>query len=195
MLSTVLPSETPATEPVSVADAVAEWRLPVVDTAATDEATKAEVRLIQRKLQAARELVESYTGRYFAGGQRVELVYELAEPFTLPVGAEIESVSGFFTSVEALNAFNWEEYRKGISINRQIDWYAAGKQTYTVIVSLPESAADNAPGRVKEAILELGGEFYRNRETSSTAGIGQGRELPVSYRVKLADLVLKPALF
>lgn len=194
MLSTVLPSTTPTTEPVSVADAVAEWRLPALDTTATDEATKAEVRLIQRKLQTARELVEAYTGQYFAGGQRVELVYEVSEPFLLPVGAVVERVSGFFTSIEALNAFNWEEYRKGSSINRELDWVSAGKQTYTVVVRLPEAAADNAPARVKEAILELGGEFYRNRETSASSG-NIPRELPVSYRVKLADLVRKPILF
>lgn len=193
--TTVLPTDTPALEPVDVADAVAEWRLQgVVDLESQQPAALAERALIARKLKAARELVEGFTGSYFAGNQTLELTYRLDEPYELPAGAQVVAVRGFFTNEDALVAWNWEEYRKGITVNREWDLSYAASQTYTVTVTLPESVAEATPARVVEAILELGGEFYRNRETtSSTSSIP--RELPVSYRVKLADLVRKPVLF
>jgi len=186
-----LPNSTPLAEPVTVADAVAEWRLPV-DLTATDEATKAEIRLIERKLKAARELVENHVGDYYVGGQRLAYTFRLDESYAVPEGATVESVSGFFADLTALESWSWEEYRKGISINRELPLCVAARQTYTVVVALPGSLTPDA--LVVESILELGGEFYRNRETSASAGTVP-RELPVSYRVKLAPLVRKPVLF
>ncbi|SNR92320.1 hypothetical protein [Hymenobacter mucosus] len=189
----VLSTADPVTEPVTVADAVVEWRLDLVATD-TDEAAQAERRLIQRKLAAARQLVEAYTGRYVAGGQTLELTFRLDEEYKLPTGAVATAVRGFHTSLASLENFHWVEYLKGSSVERQWPLGYAAQQTYTVTVTLPETASSLCPALMQEAILELGAEFYRNRETSSAAGIVP-RELPVSYKVKLAPLVLHPALF
>ncbi|UOR07165.1 phage gp6-like head-tail connector protein [Hymenobacter aerilatus] len=179
-------SPAPLVEPVGLSDLKAWVR---VDG-------ESENGILAICLQGAREKVEAYTGRFFAGGQRVEITYELGEPYELPQGATVVSVRGFFTTLEALENWNLEEYRKGISINRELPLngaYGAFAQTYTVTVDLPTDAAERCPAVVKTAILELAAEWYRNRETTQVGSVAS--ELPVSYRVKLAELRLTNVLF
>lgn len=133
---------------------------------------------------AAREKVEAYTGRFFAGGQRLATTFDLTEAYALPTDAIFESVTGFFTTLETLQGWYLEEYRKGISVNRQLYLGEALNQTYTVTYTLPE--ATYCPELAKVAIKELAGEWYRNRESSSVGTISP--ELPVNWRVKLAEL-------
>jgi hypothetical protein len=150
-----------------------------------------EDELLKVYLSAAREKVEAYTGRYFAP-QTLKITYSLSEPYELPEGATAASVSGYFDTLDALaaRAAYLVEYRKGISISRDLDWpYPALDQAYTVTASIPETV--NVPALAKAAILELAGEWYRNRETT-TAGVVAVSELPVSWRVKLAPLVVNP---
>ena len=142
--------------------------------------------------QAAREKVEAFTGRFFAP-QILELTYTLGELYTLPAGATATAVTGFYTTLAALtdNAAYRAEYYKGISVSRDLDWPLAVQQTYTVSVTI---AAPLVPGLALAAMLELAGEWYRNRETT-VADVARVTELPVSWRVKLAELVVKPLVY
>lgn len=141
---------------------------------------------------AAREKVEAYTGRFFAP-QTLELTYTLGETYKLPAGAVATAVTGFYTTLTALtdNAAYRAEYYKGISVSRDFDWHLAIEQTYTVTVAI---AAPPVPGLALAAMLELAGEWYRNRETT-VADVARITELPVSWRVKLAELVIKPLAY
>jgi uncharacterized phiE125 gp8 family phage protein len=184
----VLTPPTTQAEPVSLALANAQLRLDL-DLSSIDPAIVGQIELLQLKLSAAREMVEAYTGRYFSA-QTLAITYELGEGYTLPAGATVVSVSGFFSTLEELaNASTYlEEYRKGISINRELPWAEAMRQTFTVEVTIgTEDEPVFVPAIIKEAILELTGEMYRNRETSQ-AGYANVPELPVSWRVKLAPL-------
>lgn len=179
----------PTAEPVTLAMAVAALRLDV-DVDATDAATVGQLDLLQLYLSAAREKVEAYTGRYFAA-QTVAITYELGEGYALPAGATATAVSGFFTTLEALAdaSATLEEYRKGISINRTLPWGDALRQTFTVTATVvPDTQYLNL---AKAAMLELTGEWFRNRETT-VAGVAVIAELPVSWKVKLAQAVVHP---
>ncbi|TGE05562.1 head-tail connector protein [Hymenobacter fodinae] len=189
----VLSTTDPITEPVSMSVVLNHLRLEQSLLTSTDDTAKAEVEYLQLLLSSAREACEGGTGRYFAGGRTLELTYELREPYALPAGATATTVRGFFQSLDDLKGFNWEEYRKGATINRELSVGEAATQTYTVTVTLDDSLATQCPALAKIAILELTGEWYRNRETSSSAGIAS-RELPVSYRQKLAPLDIRPIL-
>lgn len=141
--------------------------------------------------QAARGLVEAYTGRFFAS-QTVATTFELGEDYQLdPLAGEPTKVEGYFTELTQLPP-SLEEYRKGISVNRELPWDVAMRQTYTV--TYPINGGD-VPAEAKAAILELAAEWYRNRETSAPAGEASSRELPVSYRVKLQAIRLKPIAY
>ena len=141
---------------------------------------------------AAREKVEAYTGRFFAP-QTLELTYTLGETYKLPAGGTATAVTGFYTTLTALadNTAYLAEYYKGVSVNRDLDWRLAIEQTYTVTVAI---AAPPVPGLALAAMLELAGEWYRNRETT-VSGVATITELPVSWRVKLAELVIKPLAY
>jgi hypothetical protein len=128
-------------------------------------------------------MVEEYTQRILAA-QTLAITYALNEPYVLPAGAVPKSVSGFFKTLVDLQAYSLEEYRKGISINRDLPWALAMQQTYTVEV---DAVADTEwLDLASEAILELAAEWYRNRETT-VAGVAVISELPVSWKVKLAS--------
>lgn len=192
----------PATnaEPVSLALFVGHARLDV-DSALlaayvaasvppeADAALVAQLDLCQLYVSAAREKVEAHTGRYFAP-QQVEITYELGEPYELPGGATAVSVTGFFTDLDALAARSayLEDYRKGISVSRELPLREGFAQTYTVtadVVSDPQFT-----NLAKRAILEIAAEWYRNRE-ATTAGV-VSTELPVSWRVALAPACVNP---
>ncbi len=176
-------------EPVTLALANTALRLDL-DLSSTDEAEVGQREFLQLLLSAAREKVEAYTGRYFAA-QTLSITYLLGEAYELPGGATAVSVSGYFDTLDALAARSayLEEYRKGISISRELDWATALQQTYTVVSEIPENV--NVPALAKSAILELAGEWYKNRESTSAGNLVTS-ELPVSYRVKLAGLVVNP---
>jgi hypothetical protein len=184
----------PTAEPVSLALLNAALRLdldanllasyaPGPPPAGVDAALWGQLEYISGLNSAAREKVEAYTGRYFAP-QTLGITYTLEEPYDLPVGATPVSVTGYFTTLEALDARgSWlVEYQKGISIERQLPLSAAFAQTYEVTA---ETTGDTRfLGLAKSAIIELVGEWYKNRETSQA---GAFSELPVSWRVKLAE--------
>jgi hypothetical protein len=186
----VLTPPTATAEPVSLALANSVLRLDL-DLSSTDDAIKGQVEYLQLLLSAAREKVEAYTGRFFAP-QTLQLTYALAEAYELPTGATAVSVSGYFDTLDALatRVTYLEEYRKAISISRELDWpYPALAQTYTVTAEIPENV--NVPALAKSAILELTGEWFRNRETT-LADVRSVVELPVSWKVKLSALVVNP---
>jgi hypothetical protein len=165
-------------DPVLVAAYLAD---PLAEAA--DPALIGQIKYVERLGRAARKKVEAYIGRYLAP-QTVRISYTLEEPYELPVGATAVSVSGYFDTLEALAARGtWlVEYQKGISINRQLPLEAAFAQTYTVVA---EVVADvEYSDLAATAITELVGEWYKNRETT---GEGRFGELPVSWRVKLAE--------
>lgn len=149
----------------------------------TDPALLGQIKYVERLGRAARKKVEAYTGRYFAE-QTVQISYTLEEPYELPVGAEAVSVSGYFDTLDALAARgSWlVEYQKGSSVERQLPLGAAFAQTYTVVAKVKADAeySDLAAA----AVTELVGEWYKNRETT---GEGRFGELPVSWKVKLAE--------
>lgn len=149
----------------------------------TDPALLGQIKYVERLGRAARKKAEAYTGRYFAD-QTLELSYTLEEPYELPAGATAVSVSGYFDTLDALAARGtWlVEYQKGISINRQWPLEAAFAQTYTVTANVVADMAYSDLAAV--AITELVGEWYKNRETT---GEGRFGELPVAWRVKLAE--------
>jgi hypothetical protein len=154
---------------------------PLPETA--DPALVGQLKYVERLGRAARKKVEAYTGRYFAP-QTLSVSYTLEEPYDLPSGSKAVSVSGYFDTLEALAARgSWlVEYQKGISINRQLPLQAAFAQTYTVVA---EVAADaEYSDLAAAAVTELVGEWYKNRETSGDTRLA---ELPVSWRVKLAE--------
>lgn len=176
-----LASPTPPVEPVALT-LLEQW---VRVEAGQDTA------VLEHLLTAAREKVEAYTGRYFAGSQRLAFTFALDEAYQLPEGATVESVSGFFSTLADLAAWSVEEYRKGIVVSRDLPWGEALQQTYTVALTLPESTY--CPELAKSAILELAGEWYRNRESTTVGTIAP--ELPVAWRVKLAELRVKPLAY
>lgn len=187
---------TPEAEPVTLALANAALRLDL-DLVSTDAAIVAQREYLALLLSAARQKVESYTGRYYAA-QTLRLTYTLDEGYTLPAGAVATAVEGFYATLEALataGAF-LEEYRKGISVSRELDWHTALAQTYTVTADVTPDPAFLALAKL--AMLELAGEWYKNRETT-VAGSGSSSgassviaELPVSWKIKLRPAVLNP---
>lgn len=195
----VLVPPTVSAEPVSLALVNAHGRLDLNEELVTafdatgtkpegaDAALWGQVELANVFRRAARKKVEAHTGRYFAP-QTLELTYSLSEPYQLPAGAVAVSVSGYFDTLEALaaRATYLEEYRKGITVNRE--WLLAEgfAQTYAVVATVPGDVeyADVA----SRAILELTAEWCKNRET----GGSQSQELPVSWRVTLAQAVVHP---
>jgi hypothetical protein len=191
---------TAAAEPVKLALLNAALRLdydPVAIAAyeagtatGLDPAVVAQLELLKVYRDAARQKVEAYTGRFFAP-QTLAITYGLDEPYVLPAGATATAVTGFFTTLAALNdaAAYLVEYQKGISVNRQLSIATAALQTYTVTAT---TTGDPQYGALaKAAILELTGEWYRNRETT-VAGVAVISELPVSWKVKLAQAVVQP---
>lgn len=182
----ILAAPTPAQEPISLAVASAALRLDL-DLTGTDPALVAQREYLQTLLSAAREKVEAYTGNYYAA-QTLNLTYRLDEPYALPPGATATAVTGLIGSVADLPGLGAyaEEYRKGIVISRDLPWGAAAAQTYTVTAAL-DAAQLQVPALAKAAILELAGEWFRNRETT-VAGVAAIAELPVSWKVKLAHL-------
>ena len=182
----VLTPPTAQAEPVTLAEAVAWCRLDL-DLVSTDAAIVAQRGLVQMLIGAAREKVEGYTGRYFAA-QTLAYTFRLDEPYQLPANATATGVTGFYTTLEALeNASNYlVEYQKGISVSRELPLSLAAAQTYTVTATLSGAAV---PNLVKVSIMELAAEWYRNRESSTDVAANL---LPVSYQVKLAQLVINP---
>lgn len=191
----VLTPPTVAAEPVSLAKLVTHVKIdadralvaayiagqPMPSNA--DPAIWDELDLLQLYLSGAREKVEAYTGRYY-GAQKLAITYELGEAYELPAGATATAVSGYFTTLAALTAFSLEEYRKGISVNRQLPWGYAMQQAYTVEATT--TGDTQYLNLAKRAILEIAAEWYRNRETT-VAGVAVISELPVSWRVTLAE--------
>jgi hypothetical protein len=156
----------PIEEPVSVTLLKQQAR---IDSDSEDE-------LLLVYLTAAREKVEAETGRFYAK-QTLAYTFSLEEPYQLPVGATPVAVSGYFDTLEAVAGLGsyLEEYRKGISINREypLAWVLA--QSYTVVV---KTAGDpQYAGIAKQVILALAAEYYKNREIT---------ELSVRWRVDLA---------
>lgn len=175
-------STTPLQEPISLEE-LRGW----VNMEAGDAIQDANLTLAGK---GARQMVESYTNDFYIGGQRLETTFDLSERFALPQGVVVEDVSGFFTSLEELQNWSLEEYRKGISINRQLYWMEAINQTYTVTYSLPLQA--HCPDIVKLVMLRLAADFFRNREDSVVGTIIS--DLPVNYRVMLAPYRKNPIL-
>lgn len=188
----VLSSDALLTEPVSMRSVLVHLRLEQSLLTSTDPTAVAEREYLQLLLSSAREACEGGTGRYFAGGRTLELTYALSEPYVLPAGATATSVRGFFQRVADLEGFNWEEYRKGATINREWPLPLAAQQTYTVTVDLPASVAQYCPSQVQTAILKLTAEMYKNREDSTSLGTQQ---LPVNYQVMLAPWDIRPVLY
>lgn len=143
---------------------------------------------------AAREWVQQHLGYPLAGGQVVELTYELGEDYVLPAGATPTSVRGFFTSLDDLQNWSWVEYQKGISINRQLPLSVAVQQTYTVTASLPSTDKLAVPATVKAAITKIVAEWYRNRE-ESVAGVANVAQVPIGIQVMLAPFRQTNVLF
>ena len=148
-----------------------------------DAALVADAQNLALLRTAARQKVEAYTGRYFSE-QTVAITYFVYEPYVLPAGAEALSVDGFFTDLAALNnrSSYLEEYRKGISVERELSFGVALQQTYTVTAKVKPDPTYSA--LATRAILELTGEWYKNRETT---GEGRFGELPANWRVALAE--------
>lgn len=185
----------PAQEPVSLALLNQALRLDLdsgllaaygagVMPEGTDPGQWAQLEFLALLASAARELVEGYTGGYYAA-QELAITYRLDEEYELPAGGTAVAVSGAFSTLDELtNRFDYlEEYRKGISISRELDYLDGLNRTYTVVVAV---AGDQAPALVRSAIAELTDEWYQNRGTTLTGT--SLTELPVNYKVKLAHL-------
>lgn len=165
----------PTTEPVSLATAKLHLRVDGTD----------EDQYIGLLISGARQQVENYCGRPFTS-QTVQATYELNEPYALPPGAGTPTaVTGFFTDVAQLPTMGTylEEYRKGITITRELSLLDIGPQTYTVTVPIEV----DCPPDVQLALLEIVGESYKNRESSVAT-------LSVATRMKLAPYVRKTVL-
>lgn len=195
------PNPTAPAEPISLARAAAWLRLdlnpellaaytasPQGDLTGFDAQVVADLDNVAMLRTAAREKGEAYTGRYYSS-QRLAFTFCLGEPYELPAGATAVSVSGFFTDLSQLDDLaSWLlEYQKAITVERQLPLVEALSQTYTVVA---DTAPDTAFRSVAErAMLELLAEWYRNRETSGDASLA---ELPVSFRVTLAEARVNP---
>ncbi|MBC6988938.1 head-tail connector protein [Hymenobacter sp. BT491] len=153
-----------------------------------------EDALLTHYLKAACGLCEQYCGRLFRSAT-VKATFRLDEDYVLdPLAGSPTAVEGFLTDVADLPTLSsyLEEYRKGISINRELPWgVALASQTYTVTypVTVPEDAV---PAEVAQAILKLTSDLYENRETSSLGNLSH--ELSVGYRVLLAPYRLTNVL-
>lgn len=185
----VLTPPTAASEPVKLGLLVAHVRAdidaglvatylatPNAMPSGTDPALWAELELLQLYLSGAREKVQAYTGRYY-GAQQLAITYELGEGYELPAGGTAVSVSGFFATLAALAAFDFEEYRKGISVNRQLPWSVAMQQRFTVVVNTTGDTYQLQAS--KNAILQLAASAYKDREPIVA--------IPVSVRLLLAE--------
>jgi hypothetical protein len=159
-------------EPVTLALLKAQAR---VDGDAEDE-------LLRLYASAARERVEAYTGRYFAA-QTLELTFELGEAYILPAGATATSVTGFFTSLDALaaRASYLSEYRKAGAVSRDLPWAEALQQTYTLTATITGDTQYRS--LCLGVMLKLAAESYRNREVA---------DLSVQWRLDLAPACTLP---
>lgn len=185
----------PTEEPVSLArlnswcrldlsaDVLAAAQSPSATPATVDAALVADAQNLALLGIAARQKVEAHTGRFFAA-QTVEATFFVYEPYVLPAGAEASKVTGFFTDLDTLNnrSSYLEEYRKGISVERELPFGVALQQTYTVTATVKPDPSFSA--LASRAILELAGEWYKNREST---GEGRFGELPVNWKVALAE--------
>jgi hypothetical protein len=171
----ILTPPTADAEPVTLALLKAHVR---VDGDAEDE-------LLRLYGTAARERVEAYTGRYLAP-QTLELTFELGERYELPAGATATKVTGFFTSLEALDSRTTylSEYRKAAAISRDLPWADALTQTYTVTAT---TAGDTQYRSLCLGVmLKLAAESYRNREPA---------DLSVQWRLDLAPACTLPIAY
>lgn len=168
----ILTPPAPEAEPVTLALLKAQARV----------TSDSEDDLLRLYAQAARERVEAYTGRYLAP-QTLELTFELGERYELPAGATATNVTGFFTSLEALagRATYLSEYRKGISISRDLPWAQALQQTYSVVATTTGDTQYRS--LCLGVMLKLAAESYRNREVS---------DLSVQWRLDLAPACTLP---
>lgn len=171
----ILTPPTSEAEPVKLALLKAHVR---VDGDAEDE-------LLQLYASAARERVEAFTGRYLAP-QTLELTFELGEAYELPAGATVVSVSGFFSSLEALagRTAYLSEYRKAGSISRELPWSQAMAQTYTVTVTTTGDMQYRS--LCLGVMLKLAAESYRNREVA---------DLSVQWRLDLEPACTHPIAY
>lgn len=135
-------------------------------------------------IQAAREKAESYTNRDFVS--KVKTSSYPADQNCPIATADILTVSGLYTSVDDLSSAStyWEEYRKGITISRDlpIDWN--NLPTYTITYQVTVDPAD-VPASAKIAIAKIASDLYENREASSDLS---NKSLSISHRVLLDPL-------
>lgn len=163
----------PTSEPVSIELFKAHLRLTETDTA--------EDAFLLHCLSAARGRTEKYTNCFFAS-RTLETTFTVLEPMVLAEGAgEILSVSGFINDLAQLPTLSsyWNEYVKGISVNREYLINYDNLPTYSVryhFTADPE--AD-----VIQAILKIAADLYENRENSTTGA--SNKALGINYQVLL----------
>lgn len=148
-------------------------------------AGSAEDEVLELLLGAAIEYAEAHTRRDFTSKVKTS-TYAANVNCPIPA-ADILSVSGFYSTVDELPTASayFEEYRKGITINRDypIDW--ANLPTYTIIYQVTVDPA-SVSSAIKLAICKIASDFYENRETSTSLS---NKSLSVSHRNLLASAV------
>lgn len=135
-------------------------------------------------IQAAREKAESYTNQDYVSKIKTSTFYANQN---CPIAtADILSVSGFYTSKADLPSATsyFEEYRKGITINRDrpITWDNIPTYQVTYQVNVDPT---KVPASTKIAICKIASDLYENRETSSDLS---NKSLSISHRVLLDPL-------
>lgn len=135
-------------------------------------------------IQAAREKAESYTNLDFVSKVKTS-TYPAYQNSPIAT-ADILTVSGFYTSKADLTAAatHFEEYRKGITINRDYSIMWDNIPTYTITYNVTVNPAD-LPASVKIAIAKIASDLYENRESSSDLA---NKSLSISHRVLLDPL-------
>jgi hypothetical protein len=141
-----------------------------------------DVALMELYISAAREMAENYTGRDFISRTK-KVTYTIDKTPAIAL-ASITSVSGFYNTVAELSdAYNYfNDYRKGIIINRDYPINYNNLPTYTITYNLVVNPSD-VPAVVKRAILAIASDFYEHRESSSEFA---NKELSISHKTMLA---------
>jgi hypothetical protein len=145
----------------------------------------AEDEVLELLLDAAIEYGEGITNLDFTSKVKTS-TFKANENCSIPA-SDILSVTGFYTSVTDLPtaASYFEEYRKGITINRDypIDWYNLPTYDVTYNVTIDPAKVSK---KIKLAICKVASDFYENRETSTSLA---NKSLSVSHRNLFASAI------
>lgn len=167
------------TEPVTLEEAKAQI---VADYTADDD-------LITAKIKTARQWLEQYTGLAF-GEKTIQAYYDyLDEEYALPIGPIIGNVTSITRTVNGVDTVLTTSDYWITGLNYPVFsfgqvWTSCGrsKTSYSIIYQAGYNDSNPLPSPIKEAILKLTAELYRDRENTITGAVNSVSMIPHNVR-------------